>query len=220
MEQTVAGVQQEQAGQPVPAPGMANPAEQTAPVQPGQAQQDPDVMAATEAIRRAQHSQIDAQAKRVAQVVNSLKAQGIPVSAEQVIRMMYESAGSAPGQVPNQQAQQAAMPIGDDAGQEMPSDPVVREAVDVMTEIAGKQLDESDPEFELIDKETDRPSVFLASVRKAAEAYAARTGNIANPARIPSLAGGSGTHVPSHANKSATDGLNDYFADWRRKQGL
>jgi hypothetical protein len=68
---------------------------------------------------------------------------------------------------------------------EQPGDPVVREAMDMMTEIAGRQLDESDPEFELIDKETDKPSVFLASVKAAAEAYAKRTNNIGNPARIP-----------------------------------
>lgn len=208
MEQTVAGVQPEQVRQPEQAPEVANPAEQTAQVQPV-VQQDPDVMAAAEAIRRLQHSEIDAKAKQVAKVIGDLKAQGITVSAEQVIQLMQGGANLAPGQVPNQQQQLAAMSV-DDAGQEIPSDPVVREAIDTMMEIAGKQIDESDPEFELIDKVTDKPSVFLASIEKAAKAYAARTGNIANPARIPVLAGGTGSHTPNYQNVPGVDILEEW----------
>lgn len=214
MEQTVAGVQPEQARQPEQAPEVANPVEQTAQVQPA-VQQDPDVMAAAEAIRRQQHSEIDAKAKQVAKVIGDLKAQGITISAEQVIQLMQSGASRAPGQVPNQQPQQSATPEGG-AGQEMPADPVVREAMDTMMEIAGKQLEESDPEFELIDKETDKPSVFLASVQKAAEAYAKRTGNIANPARIPVLAGGAGSHTPNYQN---TPGV-DILEEWNRSHPL
>ncbi len=213
MEQTNAGVQPDQARQPEPAPEMANPAEQAATVQP--VQQDPDVMAAAEAIRRMQHSEIDAKAKKVAQVINDLKGQGITVSAEQVIQMMSASAGTAPGKVPAKPAEQAATPIPD-GEMEQPGDPVVREAMDMMTEIAGRQLDESDPEFELIDKETDKPSVFLASVKAAAEAYAKRTNNIGNPARIPVLAGGASSHTPNYQNVPGVDILEE----WNRTHPL
>lgn len=207
MDPTVAGVQPEQARQPEQAPEMVIPEGQTAPVQP--VQQDPDVMAAAEAIRRLQHSEIDAKAKQVAKVIGDMKAQGITVSAEQVIQLMQGGANRAPGQVPNQQPQQAAMPV-ENAGQEMPSDPVVREAMEMMMETAGRQFNESDPEFQLIDRETNKPSVFLDSIKKATEAYAARTGNIANPARIPVLAGGAGSHTPNYQNVPGVDILEEW----------
>jgi hypothetical protein len=86
-----------------------------------------------------------------------------------------------------------------------------------MEEYAGGQIPEDAPEFQMINKETKDPAEFLESIRTASITYAKRTANLSNPARIPSLAGGAGAHVPPYANLTATEGLNQYFAEWRKK---
>lgn len=162
--------------------------------------------AATDAIRQAQSLTDKAQA-RIMQEVNRLKQNGIQATPEQVQKMIVsEERAAAQSQQSDISSQQAAQP-----GQETSDDPVVRKAFKIMNEDGGGQIPQDAPEFKLIDAETDDVEVFLNSVRTASKAYAARTQNLSNPARNPSLAGGTGTHTPSHLNKTGAETLDEYF---------
>ena len=175
--------------------------------------QDADAVAAAEAVRRKQQSENDRETAKIANAIRTLRSQGINASADQVMQMLSSDPSKLQGNVSPQPVQQAAQPNVSGTGQEQSGDPVVRKAFSIMESEGGKHLDANDPEFKMIDAETDDPEVFLESVHKAAQAYAKRTGNISNPARIQTLSGGTGTHVPSLAGKSSTEILEQAYEE-------
>jgi len=198
METQDAVIQTEQvAGQPPNSDGSTQP------------QQDADVIAAAEALRRQKQSEADKEAAEIAKRFKAWKAAGNTGTVEQMLQQPA-AIQSQPGQ-PVQPAQ-AAKPAAD--GQQ--PDPVIQKAMFIMEEYAGGPIPEDAPEYQSINKDTKDPKEFLESIRAASKAFAERTANLSNPARIPSLAGGAGTHVPPYANLTATEGLNQYFAEWRK----
>lgn len=161
--------------------------------------------AANEAVRQAQ-SLTDKSQARIIREVERLTKNGIQATPEQVQKMIAAEEQSAQSQTGAISGQQAAQPA-----QEMPTDPMVRKAVNIMQEEAGGAIPQDAPEFKLIDSVTDDPEVFLKSVHDASQAYAKRTGNLGNPARIPSLSNGSETHRPAHEGKTGLQTLDDYY---------
>mgnify|MGYP000942325682 CR=1 FL=1 len=205
MENEQAVIQQEQAGQPVTTPNMADSVGST------QAQ-DADLIAANEALRRQKQSQQDKEAAEIAKRYKAWKAAGNSGTVEQMLQNP-QAIQSQPGTAVQESA--SAAKLETQTGQQ--PDPVIQKAVFLMEEYAGGQIPEDAPEFQMINKETKDPAEFLESIRTASITYAKRTANLSNPARIPSLAGGAGAHVPPYANLTATEGLNQYFAEWRKK---
>ena len=212
MDQTNEVIQPGQPGTAAPSapvtPAPEIPSGSTQPVQP--VQQDADAQAAAEAIRRRQQSANDKEVAEIAKAIKTLKEAGLNVTAEQVLQMRSAQAAQLSGNVSPQPAQEAAQPNVPGTAPEQTSDPVIRKAFSIMETEGGKRLEASDPEFAIIDSKTDDPELFLASVHKAAEAYAKRTGNLSNPARIPTLAGGASPHTPNYANTPGVDILEEY----------
>lgn len=198
-----AGFQVEQAGQPVTTPGATPQVDSTG--TPQQATPDADVIAAAEAIRRKRQSESDREAAEIARAYKEWKSKGNTGTVEQMLQGSSEIQ-SQPGQpIQEGAAAQAVSPTG-----EAP-DLVVQKAMFIMEEYAGEMIPEDAPEQAMINKDTNDPAAFLESIRVASKAYAERTKNLSNPARIPSLAGGAVAHVPSHAKKSGTETLDDFF---------
>lgn len=177
---------------------------------PAPVTQDADAVAAAEAIRRRQQSANDKEVAEIAKAIKTLKEAGLNVTAEQVLQMRSAQATQLPGNVSGQPVQQVTQPNAQPVTQEQPNDPVIRKAFQIMETEGGKQLEQTDPEFKLINGNTDDPEEFLKSVHEAAAAYAKRTGNLSNPARIPVLAGGASPHTPNYANKSGVEILEEY----------
>lgn len=179
-------------------------------------QQDADAVAAAEAVRRLQQSEIDKQAAVVAKGIKALREAGYVVTAEQVLQLVSTNLTPKPGAVSDQQAVQPAQGTAPaPQGGEPPADPVVRKAVEIMEQECGGPIDEKDPEYGMI-AQTNDPLEFLESVKAAAEAKAKRTGNLSNPARIPVLAGGAGSHTPNYQNVPGVDILEE----WNRTHPL
>lgn len=201
MENEQAVIQAEQvAGQPQVSDGST------------QAQQnDADVIAAAEALRRQRQSEQDKEAAEIAKRYKAWKASGNVGTVEQML-LQPAAIQSQPGQ-----PVQTGAPVVQQSASGQQPDPVIEAAKTMMISIAGGLIPEDAPEFQMLNKDTANPSEFLKSVFTATTAYAERSANLSNPARIPSLAGGAGTHVPPYANLSATEGLNQYFAEWRKK---
>jgi len=200
MEQTNAEFQLEQVGTPVTTPNPVDSVGTTPVVQP-----DADVVAAAEAIRRKNQSELDKEAAGIAREYKEWKAKGNSGTVEQMLQQSQVIQPPIPQQI---QAGSAQANTGPGAGEV--TDPVIRKAFSIMETEGGKRLEASDPEFAIIDSKTDDPELFLASVHKAAEAYAKRTGNLSNPARIPTLAGGASPHTPNYANVPGVDILEEY----------
>lgn len=209
-------IQQAQVGKPVDGSEANQPVGNNQ-VQP--VQQDPDEMAASEALRRIQQSETDRQAAVVAKGIKKLREAGINVTAEQVLQIVSSNLTTLSGQTSAQQASQpgaGVQPATTNVQGALPDDYVVGKAKAIMDAHGVKDFTEADPEFSMVNRETKDPFEFLESVQKASAAYKARQESLGNPARIPTLAGGAGAHVPSHANQSATESLNNYFAEFRK----
>lgn len=207
---TKGGFQIDQAGQPV-TPSPAPAAEQAPISTEGSTESTPQYVtrdealkmakeAASEAIRQAQ-SLSDKSTARIMKEIERLSKAGITATPEQVQKMIATE---------ESQQEVSAQPAVQQTNQEQPSDPVVRKAVKIMQEALGKNIEQDAPEQKLINKETDDPEVFLASVREATAAYKERAANIGNPARMPTTATGGGNHVPDYRNRSGVDILEEY----------
>jgi len=210
-------IQQAQAGKPVDGSEANQPVGNNQ-VQPA-VQRDADEVAATEALRRIQQSETDKQAAVVAKGMKKLREAGINVTAEQVLQIVSSNLTALSGQTSAQQASQPSagvQPATTSVPGALPDDYVVSKAKAIMEANGVKELTEADPEFKLVNRETKDPYEFLESIKAASAAYKARQESLGNPARIPTLAGGAGAHVPSHANQSATESLNNYFAEFRK----
>lgn len=209
-------IQQAQVGKPVDGSETNQPVGNNQ-VQP--VQQDPDEMAASEALRRIQQSETDRQAAVVAKGIKKLREAGISVTAEQVLQIVSSNLTSLSGQTSAPMPSQASagvQPATTNTPGALPDDYVVGKAKAIMDAHGVKDFTEADPEFGMVNRNTKDPFEFLESVQKASAAYKARQESLGNPARIPTLAGGAGAHVPSYANQSATESLNNYFADFRK----
>lgn len=202
MENEQAVIQPEQAGQPVNSVGSTQ-------------AQDADLIAANEALRRQRQSQQDKEAAEIVKRFKEWRAAGNSGTVEQMLQNP-QAFQSQPGQAVQDGTPTAKLETN--TGQQ--TDPVIQKALFLMEEYAGGQIPEDAPEFQMINKDTQDPAEFLESIRTASQTYAKRTSNLSNPARIPSLAGGSGAHVPPYANLSATEGLNQYFTQWRKDNGV
>ena len=208
------GVQLEQPGQVVDGSPQGNqPVGSALPVQP--VQQDADVMAATKALERLQQSENDKQAAVLAKGMKKLKEAGFNVTAEQVLQLVSNKLTSLSDLIPDQKVVQLSpeiKPASTVLGQDE-SDQVVQKARWLMEEYAGGMLPADAPETKLIAKDTSDEKVFLESVRAASKAYSERTANLSNPARLPTLAAGTGAAAPNLANKSSTQILEEYYED-------
>lgn len=204
MGDVIEGIQVEQPGQVVN-PDQGNSTGSTQKVEP---QQDADLKAAGEAIRRQQQSETDKTAAVLAKGIKKLKESGINVTAEQVLQMFSGDLTKIQAMVTEPTAQPVQYPAQAPIEQGQPHpDPVVRKAQEIL-----KDVPQDSPEWELIDKVTDDPELFLSSVRSAATKFAERTQNLSNPARIPTLAGGDGSHTPTvDPNRPGVDILDDYY---------
>lgn len=198
-----AEIQSDQAGQPGTTPENqvdSNGSTQQVP--------DADAIAAAEAIRRKAQSEFDREAARIAKEYRDWKAKGNTGTVEQMLQGI-QGIQTQPGD----QIQKPAADANEANANGSSPDPVVQRAMFIMDEYAGGMIPEDAPEFKMIDQKTNDQNEFLTSVRKASQAYAERTKNIANPARIPALAGGSGTHTPNHTKLSGTETLDKAFSD-------
>lgn len=161
------------------------------------------VKAATEQVARQVQSKMDSTSAAISKEVQRLAQAGITATPEQ-----------AKAIVEAREAESFQAPIsGQPAAPQVPevvADPVIRKSLKIMGEVG---LTNDQEEFKLIDQETDDPEVFLESVRKASKAFAERNANLSNPARVPSLSSGSSSSTPSHAGKSATATLDDYYSN-------
>lgn len=210
-------IQQAQVGKPVDGSEANQPVGNNQ-VQP-EVQKDPDEVAASEALRRIQQSETDRQAAVVAKGIKKLREAGISVTAEQVLQIVSSNLTAISGQTSAQQASQpgaGVQPATTNVQGALPDDYVVGKAKAIMDAHGVKDFTEADPEFKLVNRETKDPFEFLESVQKASAAYKARQESLGNPARIPNLAGGTGAHVPSYVNQSATESLDNYFAEFRK----
>jgi hypothetical protein len=157
------------------------------------------------ALQSAQSMQDKASDRVRKEVEQRFAAAGINATPEQVQKYIDSQ---------QQQSQQAASQasnaqLGQTVSQPA-NDPVVNKALQIAQE-KGVTFEKDDPEMEMIDKSTDDPEVFLASVRKAADAKAVRVGSVGNPARMPVTTNGSHSNQPLHAGLNGTDTLDSYF---------
>lgn len=166
--------------------------------------QDADVIAAAEALRRQRQSQQDKEAAEIAKRFKAWKASGNSGTVEQMLQQPA-AIQSQPGQ-----PVQANAPVVQQSVSGQQPDPVIHAAQTMMQTIAGGMIPEDAPEFQMLNKDTADPSEFLKSVFTASTAFAERSANLSNPARIPSLAGGASSHTPNYANMSGVDILEEY----------
>ncbi len=176
-------------------------------------------------IERSQ-SVFDKARNAVDQKITELKAIGINVTTEQAQKLVDNEAaaqGNLQGQ-PQQpanaaQAGQAAAASADpitaqalqwakEDGLAQP-DPLNLKGYRIMAE-AGVRLQDGYPELAMIDPNAP-PAVWEAQVRAAVAKAAERLAQQGNPARMPSAAAGQPSGQPSHAGKSGSETLNDYY---------
>ena len=215
MEKANEGFQLEQPGQaanPSAQPVPENPAGTTQQVQPVAPQVDSDTLAIQDQLKKQRQSAYDKEIAEIAKAVKVLKDKGLIQSVEQMNGFNPAAPAQSQGQIQGQPTQQAAQPNVQQSP-EIPSDPVIRKAFQIMESEGGKRLENTDPEFKLINGNTDDPEEFLTSVHAAAQAYNKRTGNLANPARIPTLAGGDSPHTPNYASTPGVDILEAWNRD-------
>jgi hypothetical protein len=134
--------------------------------------------------RRLGQSISDKTADRVRKIVEAARQAGEDVTPEQVNAILTQppktsapASSSAPAQV---QAQEPGTPA-DNPVVQMAKDRLRKEGIDP------EKINPEDPDYKLIDWETDDPIAFLASIPAFIAAHKERQGN---PARIPSLSSG------------------------------
>ena len=165
-----------EAGQPETSQGVSQPKDQPQYVTVDQ------VNALIEQVKRDSQSLVDKSMGRVSRDLASLKdavekvrATGVEITPEQEKEMRSRVIEQSLAEVdkPSQEKQET-QPAAQLEAKPAP-DPVSAVAVQMMKSILGGDIvANTDPEAELVDKETRNPDEFLASVRKAAEAKKAR----------------------------------------------
>lgn len=185
--------------------------------------------AAEEAFRRAQslyskgqagfEKRVQADLKNLEKALDLQKKAGVTITPEQensmrqqVINQAFMEDGQNTGQ-PNQGTAPAQAP----EGEEVPNNPIEATAWQMMRD-AGIDIYDEDPEFALVDQETENAYAFLKSIETAIEAKRQRLAG--SPAgqqqtRLPTNAGASGQPTNNYAGRKGIDLLTE----WSRGSG-
>lgn len=177
--------------------------------------------AADDAFRRAQslysksqagfEKKVQADLKNLEKALDLQKKAGISITPEQentmrqqVINQAFMDDGQPTQQVtsPNQPAQ-----AGEEEG---PPDPVTAAAWKIMEDAGIDDIEESDPEFSLIDENTPDAFKFLRSIEAATEAKRKRLAEqspVQQPTRTPTNAGAGGSPINPITNINDPDAL-------------
>lgn len=180
-----------------------------------------------EAFKTKRQSIADSTSARVQKVLDAAASKGVTLTNEQAQAVLdatkeeqkQNQAGTAatpPGQAQPQQpaSQTTQAPAADTAPS---AQDVTAQAEEILRKEYGldpDQVSTSEPEFHLLDLQTEDVEKYKASVRAYGEAKKARLAGQGDPARLPGLVSRGGvSSTPAHVGKSGIETLENYYRE-------